>query len=136
MPMKDETKLVVAGRDPEANFGIVNAPVYHASTILYPSLKALKETHAARAKGERVVSYGRIGTPTSWSLEDVVAEVEGGHRSQVYPSGLAACANAILAFARTGDHILVTDSVYGPVRAFSDNVLKRFGIEVTFYDPL
>lgn len=134
--MKDETKLVTAGRDPDGNFGIVNVPVYHASTILYPSLDALQKTHAARAAGERVVSYGRIGTPTTWSLEDAVAELEGGYRAQVFPSGLAACANAILAAVKTGDHMLVTDSVYGPVRIFCDNFLSRFGVEVTYYDPL
>ncbi|WP_339717584.1 PLP-dependent transferase, partial [uncultured Sneathiella sp.] len=92
--MKDETKIVVAGRDPESNYGIVNVPVYHASTVLFPSLKARKEAHAARAAGERIVSYGRIGTPTTWSLEDAVAELEGGYRAQVFPSGMAACANA------------------------------------------
>ena len=134
--MKDETKLVVTGRDPEANFGIVNAPVYHASTILYPSLDALQKTHAARAAGERVVSYGRIGTPTTWSLEDAVAEVEGGYRAQVFPSGLAAVSHAMLSFLESGDHVLMTDSVYGPSRIFCDNVLKRFGVEVTYYDPL
>ncbi len=134
--MKDETKIVTAGRNPEGNFGIVNVPVYHASTILFPSLAELQKTHAARAAGERVVSYGRIGTPTTWSLEDAVAELEGGYRAQVYPSGLAACANAILAMVKTGDHMLVTDSVYGPVRVFCDNFLSRFGVEVTYYDPL
>ncbi|WP_373087090.1 cystathionine beta-lyase [Sneathiella sp.] len=134
--MKDETKLVVAGRDPEANFGVVNIPVYHASTILYPTLEALQKTHAARAAGERVVSYGRIGTPTTWSLEDAISELEGGYRTQVFPSGLAACATAMMAFVESGDHVLMTDSVYGPSRVFCDSVLTRFGVEVTYYDPL
>lgn len=134
--MKEETKIVVAGRHPEDNFGIVNAPVYHASTVLYPSLAELQKTHAARAAGERVVSYGRIGTPTTWSLEDAVAELEGGYRAQVFPSGLAAVSHAMLAFLKSGDHLLMTDSVYGPSRIFCDNVLSRFGIEVTYYDPL
>ena len=133
--MKDETKIVVAGRDPESNYGIVNVPVYHASTVLFPSLKARKEAHAARAAGERIVSYGRIGTPTTWSLEDAVAELEGGYRAQVFPSGMAACANAILAFVKAGDHILMLDTVYSPVRSFCDGYLKRFGVETTYYDP-
>ena len=85
--MKDETKLVVSGRDPEANFGIVNAPVYHASTILYSSLAELQQRHKERAEGKQVVSYGRMGTPTTWSLEDAVADLEGGYHSQVFPSG-------------------------------------------------
>ncbi|USG59953.1 cystathionine beta-lyase [Sneathiella marina] len=134
--MRDETKLVTAGRDPEGNFGVVNAPVYHASTILYPSLEALQKTHAARAAGERVVSYGRKGTPTTWSLEDAITALEGGYRCQVFPSGLAACSNAMMAFLKTGDHLLITDSVYGPSRSFCDTVLRRFGVEVTYYDPL
>lgn len=134
--MKDETKLVVAGRSPESNFGIVNVPVYHASTVLYSSLEELQKRHMERAEGKQVVTYGRMGTPTTWSLENAVAEIEGGYRSHVFPSGLAACAQAILAFTKTGDHILVTDSVYGPTRAFCNNVLSRFGVETTFYDPL
>ncbi|MBE7637041.1 cystathionine beta-lyase [Sneathiella sp. P13V-1] len=134
--MKDETKLVVAGRDPESNFGIVNVPVYHASTVLYSSLDDLQQRHKERAEGKQVVTYGRMGTPTTWSLEEAVAEIEGGYRCQVFPSGLAACAQAIQAFVKTGDHILVTDSVYGPTRYFCDNVLSRFGVETTYYDPL
>tara|TARA_R100000005_G_scaffold96354_2_gene82641 strand:- start:3637 stop:4815 length:1179 start_codon:yes stop_codon:yes gene_type:complete len=134
--MKDETKLVVAGRDPEANFGIVNVPVYHASTVLFPTVESREAAHAARANGERLVSYGRLGTPTTWSLEDAVAQLEGGYRSQVFPSGMAACAGAILAFVKAGDHVLMTDSVYGPVRGFCDKFLKRFGVTVTYYDPL
>jgi len=134
--MKDETKLVVAGRSPETNFGIVNAPVYHASTILHSSLKELQQAHKDYTAGKQVVTYGRKGTPTTWSLENAVAEIEGGYRTQVFPSGLAACANAIQAFVKSGDHILVTDSVYAPTRSFCNNVLKRFGVETTYYDPL
>lgn len=134
--MKDETKLVVSGRDPEANFGVVNPPVYHASTILYPTLDALRNTLSARAKGERVVTYGRKGTPTTWSLEDAICSVEGGYRTQLFPSGLAACSQAILAYVKPGDHILVPDNVYGPVRAFCKGFLKKFNVDVTYYDPL
>ena len=134
--MKDETKLVVAGRSPEDNFGIVNAPVYHASTVLYYTLDELQQRHKERSEGKQVVTYGRMGTPTTWSLENAVAEIEGGYRCQIFPSGLAACAHAIQAFVGAGDHVLVTDSVYGPTRAYCDNVLKRFGVETTYYDPL
>lgn len=121
---------------PEKNFGVVNPPVYHASTILYSSLAELKANHAARAKGEKVVSYGRIGTPTTWALEEAVAEIEGGYRSQLFPSGLAAVAGALQAFTKAGDHILVTDSTYGPTRNFCDQVLTKFGVTITYYDPL
>ncbi|MFT6557734.1 cystathionine beta-lyase [Sneathiella sp.] len=134
--MKDETKLVVAGRDPESNFGIVNVPVYHASTVLFDSLSDLQNRFKDRNSGKQAVTYGRVGTPTSWSLENAVAELEGGYRSQVFPSGLAACAHAMQAFLKAGDHLLMTDSVYGPSRTFCDTVLSRFGVEVTYYDPL
>lgn len=133
--MRDETKIVVAGRSPETNFGIVNVPVYHASTVLYSSLAELQQAHRERAEGKQVVTYGRVGTPTTWSLENAVAELEGGYRTQVFPSGLAACAHAIQTFVQTGDHILVTDSVYNPTRQYCDNMLKKFGVETTYYDP-
>lgn len=134
--MQDETKIVVAGRSPEDNFGIVNVPVYHASTVLYASLAELEQRHKDRASGKKAVTYGRKGTPTTWSLEEAVAELEGGYRSKVFPSGLAACAGALQAFLKAGDHLLMIDSVYGPTREFCDNVLGRFGVETTYYDPL
>jgi len=80
--------------------------------------------------------YGRFGSPTSRAFEQAIATLEGGHASIVYPSGLAACTHALLSVARPGDHLLVTDSVYGPVRSFASGVLRRLGMEVEFYDPL
>ncbi len=134
--MKDETLLVTAGRDPEANHGVVNPPVYHASTILFPSVAALKEIAAARADDVRGVYYGRLGTPTTHALEDAVLALEGGHRCLIYPSGLAAVASVLLSVLKSGDHLLMVDSVYGPTRHFCDYTLKRFGVETSYYDPL
>jgi len=134
--MKDETKIVTAGRHPDENFGIVNPPVYHASTVLYPTVADFDAVKAKRQTGERGIFYGRWGTPTTFSLEDVVSEIEGGYRCMVYPSGLAAIAGALLSFLKTGDHVLMVDSVYGPSRRFSETVLARFGVETTFYSPL
>ncbi len=133
--MKDETKLVVAGRDPENNHGIVNPPVYHASTVLHPTLAALDASRKRREQGERGVYYGRVGTPTNFSLEDMVCAVEGGDRCTIYPSGLAAIAGAMLSFLKAGDHILMVDSVYGPSRRFCNNLASRFNIATTYYDP-
>ncbi|HXQ50953.1 MAG TPA: cystathionine beta-lyase [Stellaceae bacterium] len=129
---KLDTLLAHAGRKPEENFGIVNPPVYHASTVLFPTVAALE-----RAQRERytMVTYGRHGTPTSMALEEAVAAVEGGHRAVAFCSGAAACFAAILAFVKAGDHVLVTDSVYGPVRGFCTGFLERFGVAATFYDP-
>ncbi len=133
--MKDETKLVVAGRDPENNHGIVNPPVYHASTVLHPTLAHLDQSRINREKGERGVYYGRIGTPTNFSLEDMVCAIEGGDHCMIYPSGLAAIAAAMLSFLKAGDHILMVDSVYGPSRRFCNNLASRFNVSTTYYDP-
>ena len=134
--MKDDTRLITAGRDPKANFGIVNPPVYHASTVLAHSLAEWEARAEQRKRGERGIFYGRYGTPTIFALEDAVTEIEGGYRGLVYPSGLAAVAASLLAFLKSGDHVLMVDSVYGPARRVSDTLLKRFGVETTYYDPL
>ncbi|MEQ9814270.1 MAG: cystathionine beta-lyase [Azospirillaceae bacterium] len=130
---RPDTILVHAGRDPHANHGVVNPPVYHASTILFSSMEAL---HEARAKRFERVTYGRVGTPTSWSLERAVAELEGGFNAVSVSSGAAAIAVAVMAFTRSGDHILVADTVYGPTRHWCSDVMTRYGVEVTYYDPL
>lgn len=134
--MKDETKIVVSGRDPEANHGIVNPPVYHASTIVHETVAAWRESSARRMAGERGVYYGRMGTPTQHSLEDAILAVEGGDHCMLYSSGLGAVSAALLAFVETGDHVLMVDSCYGPARRVCNTLLKRFGVSTTFYDPL
>ena len=131
--MKRDTVLVTAGRDPAANHGVVNPPVYHASTILFPTLAALEAAERAR---HDTVFYGRYGTPTTFALERAVAAAEGGHRSVAVASGKAAVLCALIAFVRGGDHMLVADTVYGPTRALCAGLFARFGVETTFYDPL
>ncbi len=133
--MQDETKLATLGRDPEGHHGAVNIPVYRASTILQPDLKTLKQVQAARERDEQVVSYGRIGTPLTYAFENTLAELEGGYRAMGFPSGAAACSGALLAVLKAGDHLLMVDTTYGPTRHFCDTVLKRFGVETTYYDP-
>ncbi len=130
--MKQETRLVHAGRDPGKNFGIVNPPVYRASTILYPTMAEFEQRLTRKYTG---FSYGIHGTPTTFALTDALAEFSGGYRSAVTSSGLSAVTQALTAFLRRGDHLLVADSVYGPTREFCTAVLARFGVEVTFYDP-
>jgi cystathionine beta-lyase len=126
-----ETRLVTGGRDPAASCGFVNPPVYHASTLLYPNAADFA-AHRSRYQ------YGRRGTPTSEALEQALAGIEGPACAGValVPSGLAAIATALLAVVRSGDHILVTDSVYRPTRTFCDSVLERLGVKTTYYDPL
>ena len=125
---KPETKVVSAGRMSKDHFGAVNTPVYRASTILFPDL-------ASMAPGKQPYSYGRRGTPSSQSLEDAIAELEGGAQVVLTPSGLNAVTTAILSVVGHGDHLLVTDSVYGPTRHFCDTTLKRLGVETSYYPP-
>lgn len=134
--MHDDTKLVHAGRHPERFEGAVNPPVFHASTILARSLAEWERKKADRAQDRPGTYYGRLGTPTTAALEEAVAALEGGHRTVLAPSGLAACTLALLASVGPGDHVLMTDNVYGPTRGFAARFLTRFGVETTFFDPL
>jgi cystathionine beta-lyase len=82
------------------------------------------------------IGYGLHGLPTVTDLQDAVAAIEGAHAALAVPSGLTATTLPLLALAKAGDHVLVTDAVYGPTRRFCDNHLTRFGVEVSYYDPL
>ncbi|MDP6951441.1 MAG: cystathionine beta-lyase [Alphaproteobacteria bacterium] len=133
--MKQDTVLIGAGRAPDGNHGVVNPPVYHASTITYPTVAALEETQRKRFDAG-VTYYGRYGTPTHFALEETVAAVEGGARAVLFGSGKAALVAALTAYVKSGDHLLMVDTAYGPTRAFCDGFLSRFGVETTYYDPL
>jgi cystathionine beta-lyase len=130
-PLKPATRLVTGGRDPAAYHGFVNPPVYHASTVLYPTAQDFR---ARRAR----YRYGRHGSPTTEALETALRELEGPQCAGVAlaPSGLAAISLALLSVLKTGDHVLVTDSVYLPTRKFCDGLLKRYGVTTSYYDPL
>jgi cystathionine beta-lyase len=108
----------------------VNPPVYHASTILYPTVA---EWEASRIRSRRFdeVRYGQLGTPTTFALEQAIAALEGGYRTALVPSGLAAVTIALQALVRSGDHILMADTVYGPTRHFCNTTLARFGVRTT-----
>lgn len=126
----DETKLVSGGRNPKQNYGIVNPPVYHASTVISPTLKSWRNRDPMKD-----IVYGRVGTPTQRALEEAVALVEEGDRAITTASGLGAIAVALTSFTKSGDHILMADSAYFPARAFCNNVLAKYGVETSFYDP-
>src|SRR5579862_8896295 len=131
--MKDETIAVVAGRDPKAHYGAVNTPVYRTSTILFETFEEFA-TGAHDPRNGRY-TYGRIGTPTSASLEDAIARLEGGAHCHLAPSGLAAITTALLAFLSAGDHLLMTIGAYHPTHNFCNSILRQFGIETTYYEP-
>ena len=126
---KERTRVVVAGRDPAGQHGFVNMPPFRGSTVIYPTMDDLMHR-----RGRYL--YGTRGTPTTEALETAWSNISGAAGTVLVPSGLAACALALMSCLKAGDHLLVTDSVYRPTRNFCDTVLKRFGVETTYYDPL
>jgi cystathionine beta-lyase len=131
---RQNTILAHAGLDPENNHGVVNPPVYHASTITFPTLEEFETRDKPPYDGPQ---YGRSGTPTQFAFERAVTALHGGHKSVAFPSGLAAIACAVNTFVKNGDHVLVADTVYGPTRSrVSGTILARAGVEVEFYDAL
>jgi cystathionine beta-lyase len=127
------TRLSHAGRAGTHIHGFVNPPVHRGSTVLQPNVAARRASQGKRL--EQYLSYGVSGTPTHWPLEDVIAELEGGTRCQIVSSGLAAITTPLLAFLKSGEHVLVPDSVYGPGRNFCDRFLTRMDVSTTYYDP-
>ena len=134
--MKPDTKLSHLGRNAVNTPGTVNVPMHRASTVLFESLADLHETQRQWDNDEQVPTYGIFNMPQALALENAVAEIEGGYRAVTFPSGLAAVSCALLAVVKSGDHVLMTDSSYGPSRRFCETFLKRMGVETTFYDPL
>ncbi len=133
------TRLAESGRTVETTVNTANLPVHRASTVLFESLTQAEAAGRAVGQGERnATTYGTVGTPTTMALMDALVEVEGsGHpvRAALMPSGLAAITTTLLAILAPGDHLLVTDSAYGPTRVFCDGLLARMGVETSYYDP-
>lgn len=128
--MHDDTRVTTLGRDPHRHHGIVNPPVYHASTILYPTLDALEAPRTPDG-----YYYGRYGTPTTRALTDAVAALEGAAAGFAVSSGKNAITTVLMGLTQAGDHVLITDNSYQPTRDTAGRVMARFGVEVTFYDP-
>ena len=126
-----QTELVTSGRDTVAQKGFINPPVVRGSTVLYPTAEDL---HAHRGEFQ----YGRHGTPTTKALQQALMALEGPNCAGVglAPSGVAAISTALLAILKAGDHLLVIDSVYRPTRNLCDSLLRRYGVETTYFDPL
>lgn len=134
--MKQDTKLIWAGRHPDQFGGLVNTPIYRGSTVLSPTLdewNKKKQAHADDVFGASM--YGRFGTPTHHALQEAMAELEGGFRTMLYPSGLAAISSVLLSLLSAGDHVLVCDSAYSPTREVLEGTLARYGVTMTRYNP-
>lgn len=134
MGEKKPTRIGQAGRAKKWTRGLVNPPVFHASTVLFDTYKDLREG-VKKAFSEELF-YGRLGTPTHWAFEEAMADLEGAKGAKVFPSGMAAIAASLLAVLKAGDHVLIVDNVYEPTRKVAQNLLPRFNIEATFYDPM
>lgn len=130
---RPDTEVVHAGQDRKRNAGIVNTPVFHASTVVFENTAQPHEAEEkVFRKREKHLFYGRRGTPTHWTLQEAITELEGGADTFLTPSGLSACTMSMLGCLKAGDHALVVDTVYEPTRAFCENVLRKFGVEIDY----
>jgi cystathionine beta-lyase len=130
---KDRTIATHAGNHPHQNQGVVNPPIYRASTVLFPSVGDLRERYKRKFES---ITYGRDGTQTYRALAEAFTALEGCDRAVVLPSGLAAVSAALLAVLNPGDHLLMVDTVYEPTRGVCNGFLARIGVETTYYDPM
>lgn len=123
-----QTLLAHASIEPEQHHGFVNTPVYRGSTVAFPTSESMRE-------GRQKYTYGRWNNPSTEALTQALQQLEGAEGTVLCPSGLSACTTAILSVVGTGDHLLIADNVYSPIRTFCEQVGRRLGIEVSFYDP-
>ena len=120
---------------PEARsdgFRSLSPAVWRASTVLFDSIADFTTRKERLFDG---YTYGVTGTPTTRALEQRVAALEGAQHCVVVPSGQAALCLVALALLKAGDHVLIADSAYGPLRTFARDYLQRFGVEYESFDP-
>lgn len=128
-----KTRLIHTEARVPDGFHSLNVPVYRASTTLFPNAASVNDHWNQYEVG---YTYGLYGTPTTLELAQRICELERGYRTIITPGGQSAISLINLAFLRAGDHILIPRSIYGPNRKFANKVLRRFGVEVDYYDPL
>ena len=127
--MTQDSVPTSASNGSSIRFNSLNPPVHRASTVFFETAAAFLSRKSQLFDG---FSYGLYATPTTRALEERVARIEGGQRVVLLPSGLATLTHTMLALLETGDHVLVVDCVYGPLREFCMTTLKRMGISVSF----
>ncbi len=126
--LRSRSRLVHIGRNPQEQHGFVNTPIYRGSTVLADTIEDY-------LGGKNRYTYGTHGTPTTDALTEAWSDLAGAAGTVLTPSGLAAITVALLSVLGAGDHLLVTDSAYFPTRRLCEGMLKRFGVETTYYDP-
>jgi cysteine-S-conjugate beta-lyase len=127
------TQLIHHPYKPPAGFEAVPPAVHRASTVIFPSVAALRQRDWKHNTG---YTYGLHGTPTTFTLEQRIATLEGGRFCTLVPSGLAAVALVGMALLKSGDEVLIPDNAYGPNKAFAQGELTAWGITHQFYDPM
>ncbi|HTH08635.1 MAG TPA: PLP-dependent transferase, partial [Acidovorax sp.] len=127
------TRIVHHPYIPPAGFEAPQPGVFKASTVIFPSVAAMRSREWKDKSG---YTYGLHGTPTTFILEERLCTLEGGLQCVLVPSGLAAIANVGLALLKPGDEVLIPDNAYGPGKDFAKGELARFGVTHALYDPL
>ena len=127
------TALIHHPYKPPAGFKAVPPAIHRASTVIFPSVAALRTRDWKHKTG---YTYGLHGTPTTFMLEERIATLEGGKFCTLVPSGLAAVALVGMALLKAGDEVLIPDNAYGPNKAFANGELAAWGITHQFYDPM
>ena len=127
------TQLIHHPYTPPAGFEAVSPAVHKASTIIFPSVAALRSRDWKHKTG---YTYGLHGTPTTFTLEERIATLEGGKFCTLAPSGLAAVVLVDMALLKAGDEVLIPDNAYGPNKAFAQAELASWGISCQFYDAM
>jgi cystathionine beta-lyase len=129
----DATQLIHHTYKPPQGFASVVPGVHKASTVIFEDTAALK---ARQWKDKSGYTYGLHGTPTTFTLEERLATLEGGLQTLLAPSGLAALGLVDMSLLRTGDEVLIPDNAYGPNKDFARAELVQWGIGHRFYDPM
>ena len=127
------TSLIHHPYVPPSGFVSEQPGVFKASTVIFPNVAALRARNWKEKSG---YTYGLHGTPTTFTLEERIATLEGGRHALLLPSGLAAIALVDLALLETGDELLIPDNAYGPGKELARNELARWGIRHRFYDAM
>jgi cysteine-S-conjugate beta-lyase len=127
-----KTRLIHSDAEVPEGFASLSTPVYRGSTVLFPRAAAATDEWNQHEVG---YTYGLYGTPTTLELAAKVCELEKGFRTIITPGGQSAISLIHLALLKAGDHVLLPENIYGPNRVFSNDVLRRFGVEVSYYPP-
>jgi cystathionine beta-lyase len=127
-----KTKLIHSDAEVPGGFRSLNTPVYRGSTVLFPDAASPTDAWDQYEVG---YTYGLYGTPTTLELAARICELERGYRTIITPGGQAAISLINFALLRAGDHVLLPESIYGPNRKFGNDVLRRFGVDLSFYEP-